>query len=344
VQTRGDEVPANRNGWLSDDTRANLVRRGLAARRRVVIASNDWRPRAARQELARRGDDQRKRFEERAGSAAEVFRLLEPLRRDAFVVDDWVANMDRLEVAFLPRPPFDFLRDATVLATMVILTGGNVLERELDYLRTQHTGDQLRALLAEEPVGDPIIMEREFATSHQTIHHAYHLARFEATTGVEVSSLDRMVEWGAGYGGMARIQRRLHGGRPTQVLIDLPVFCLVQWLYLTTVFGEDTVSLITAPDQVIEPGRISIVPVGLVDAVPDESDLFLSTWAVSESTAAAQDHVVARKWFGANHLLLGFQESSMHFPSASRIGDLAAVDGAKIEPVEVLRGSRYAFR
>jgi hypothetical protein len=188
-------------------------------------------------------------------------------------------------------------------------------------------------------------MERRFRTSHQTIHHLYHLERFAAATGVDIARLQKAVEWGAGYGNQARIFRRLHGGRPTQVLMDLPIFSLLQWLYLSTVFGEDEVVLADSERATIHEGLVNIVPVGLSELVGSDADLFVSTWAISETARPAQDHVIEeRGWFGARHLLLAHQRATSAFPEAERVGLIAAAQGARVERLRVMRGSQYAFR
>jgi hypothetical protein len=228
---------------------------------------------------------------------------------------------------------------------MFILTGGRALRAELAELSAGPASSRLAELLEEEYVGDPVLMERRFRTSHQTIHHLYHLARFTSATGVDIARLQKVVEWGAGYGNQARIFRRLHGGRPTQVLIDLPLFSLLQWLYLSTVFGEHEVVLADSETSELREGLVNIVPAGLSEIVGSNSDLFVSTWAISETARAAQDHVIKEHgWFGARHLLLAHQRATVSFPEAERVGQIAAAQGARVEPLRVMRGSRYVFR
>lgn len=322
-----------------------LLRRGLAIRRSLVIARNDARWRSERSELEVEKGWQREQFRLLVKDVSDAHEALRPWSKEEYAVADWIANVTVLEADFLAHPRFDFLRHPTILATMVILTGGRLLRQELAYAEERLASDRLAWLLEEDLVGDPVLMNGRYRASHQVVHHAYHLLRFANATGSDPSNLERTIEWGAGYGGFARVHRRWHGGRPTQVLIDLPIFSLIQWLYLSTVFGPDQVTLVTSPDVTIETGKISIVPVGLADVVSGPADLFVSTWALSESAPAAHGYVVDRRWFGADHLLLAYQgESSSHYPASSRLGLLAEGDGATLEAVGILRGSRYAFR
>jgi hypothetical protein len=93
----------------------------------------------------------------------------------------------------------------------------------------------------------------------------------------------------------------------------------------------------------IRAGAFNIVPVGLVEAVRPRADLFISTWALSESSREAQDWV-AGHWFGAQRLLLAFQESSADLPDAGRIRQCAEGAGAVVAAVPELAGNSYAFR
>ncbi len=92
-------------------------------------------------------------------------------------------------------------------------------------------------------------------------------------------------------------------------MIDTPTFSAVQWLYLASVLGEEKVVVHSSESTPIAEGRINILPVGLVDKLSGfPADLFISTWALNESTEEAQRHVVDRRWFGAGRLLLAMHK------------------------------------
>jgi hypothetical protein len=317
----------------------------LDLRRAALVRAADWRYREQRAALQRSKPDQRERFGALSARASELYAGIRERQDDAQLVPDWNEHVRALEGRLLPVPRFDFLRDPRIMFTMFILIGGRVLRGELELLELRYDAAALRELLEEDPVGDPVILDGTHATSHQSVHQLYHLTRFADATGVRVAGLGgTLLEWGAGYGSLAKLVRRLHGGAPTQVLIDLPVLSLLQWLYLSTVLGPEQVTIIAGPGQAVQEGKVNIVPVGLADAVTGPASLFMSTWALSESGSGAQDYVFARDWFGAEHLLLGYQRSAPEFPHAGRVGERAADDGARVEPVGVLAASRYAFR
>ena len=96
-------------------------------------------------------------------------------------------------------------------------------------------------------------------------------------------------------------------------------------------------------DAPIEEGKVNIMPVGLAESRAPEVELLVSTWALSESTAAAQELVTGLDWFGADNLLLGYQETNELFAAASEVGSLAQEKGAAIHSIGFIPNFYYAF-
>lgn len=238
-----------------------------------------------------------------------VARLDEP----AFVRVDWAERAAALVGTLGPVPPRDFLRRPEILYQMFV--GEKYLQHEAPYVRSRLEGAAVE-LLAEDPVGAP-------PSPANTVHHLHHLLRYEELTGRAVADAGTIVEWGAGYGNLAKLIARLHGGEPTLVLLDLPAFSAVQWLYLSSVLGEERVVLHTSAPVELAVGRINVVPIGLATGLTVDADLLVSTWALNESTAAAQAFVLEREWFGAEALLLGMHRGDPFEPAALAAGAVA---------------------
>jgi hypothetical protein len=210
-------------------------------------------------------------------------------------------------------------------------------------------------VLADEAVGDaPLAISwgwRGPGASHNSVHHLAHLERYREATGFDVASAGSVVEWGGGYGNLARIVWRLaeaRGNEPTYTIVDTPLLCALQWLYLGTVFGEERVCVLEEADGAVREGCLNLVPVGVVERVELPAEVFVSTWALSESSVYAQD-LAARRWFGGSaaegsRLLLAAQEPSAELPDAGRVVELAAAAGAKVVAVPELAGNSYVFR
>jgi len=261
-----------------------------------------------------------------------------------FTTPIWENYNAKLEKVFLPYPPFSFLRDPTIMRTMFVAAGGKWLRKEAAFLKKKISKDKLKFLLQEDYVGDPFLLNSTYLTSHNSIHHLYHFIRFLDKTKYNLSQINTIVEWGGGYGNMAKIFKRLKCTPSTYVIIDTPLFSSIQWLYLATILGEESVNLLQNPKDAIHAEKINLIPVYFVNRHKINADLFISTWALSESSKYSQDYVVTHEWFNAKYILLAYQDNRNDLPDAERVGKIAADIGAVIEDIEFLPGSHYAFR
>jgi hypothetical protein len=200
----------------------------------------------------------------------------------------------------------DFLRDPTLAHTMFFGATGRLSER-LARVRAAFPGGVAEDLLLEDAVGRPPLVDRETMTSANRAHHAYHLATHAMVTGRSLFGARTVVEWGGGYGSMARIVRRMNRAQ-TYVILDLPALSAVQWVYLSALEGEDATHLVTADDPTIREGRVNLVSSTFaLEHLPAlTADAFITTWALTESPPPLQDAVIARDFFGATQLMVGY--------------------------------------
>ena len=129
----------------------------------------------------------------------------------------------------------------------------------------------------------------------------------------------------------------------TYCIVDTPLFCSLQWLYLSSIYGESRLNLISNSKHRIKPKKINIVPVGLASQIPQRADLFVSTWGLSESSQKCVDLVISKNWFSARHILLALQKGGEKFPAADKLNKEAQRRGAKHEDVLFPSGSKYLF-
>jgi hypothetical protein len=295
-------------------------------------------------QLARARGEQRGTFAALSEQFAPTYDLIKTRDISSFVVPYWQGVNAELEKLLKPAPPFDFLKNHLISLNMFVDAGDAWLAGQLSFLEKRVSRKRLKFLLKEDLAGDPRIVSPTYLTSHNSIHHLYTLLRFAEEIGSDFEKIDTVVEWGGGYGNLAKIFRRL---KPTSTygIIDTPLFSTLQWLYLSTVLGPDSVNLLRQPDDLIQMGKVNVVPLCFVDNIQVHADLFLSMWALSESSSAAQDYVTSqRRWFDANHLLLAYQDTNQAVPYASRLGEIASRAGAFTMDFEFLPGNYYAFR
>lgn len=267
-----------------------------------------------------------------------------------FTVPHWDEFNRNFEEWLLPRPPFHFLKNAQLRSQMFV--DDRYLEEELPSLRSAFDQKTLDGLLAEDAVGAPYLLALPSLqpTSTNRVHTLYHLYRYvDATSPDNISAADTIIEWGGGYGSMARVVMRLAASDATYHMIDTPLLTSLQWLYLSSIYGEERVNLVTEDNAVLHSGSINIIPVHMVEDLPVTCDVFVSTWALDESSLEVQKMVVAKRWFGARHLLLATAKTapsrgSDHSGTNDQyLAQHAAQVGAREYEISFMPWSRYSF-
>ncbi len=262
-----------------------------------------------------------------------------------YVTQTWTDFNNRMKTALLPVPKFNFLNDPFIIFSMFMTKGGRLMKDQLAYIEKAFGKKTCKDVLEEDAVGEPLIMNKKYLTSHNRVNMLYHLARFQKTTGKKISNFNSIVEWGSGYGGLVAIIKRLRSPKPlTYVCIDTPLILCLQWLYLGSIFGPKNVVVLFKPNDKIVKNKINLIPVSLLKKISFKTELFISTWALSESSKKSHETVAAVKWFGAKHILIGYQKNSSAFEGPERVGKLVTLSQGKIEPVGLFPNNYYAFK
>lgn len=226
-----------------------------------------------------------------------------------FITEMWQENYDWAEKLCLECNP-DFLQDDLLRYAFFLTAGGKWQKIQLPYLESKWDREKLKTLLREDHMLQPDITSAEYQTSETMINHLTHLTVFQEKMGVKIDSLKTIVEFGGGYGGMCRLFRRISGSN-THIIIDLPIFIIIQAYYLKNIFGNTQVNLIVNEDNDIEPGKINLVEISgekHLDAISTLApDLFLATWSLSEANEYTQKKIYGRKYFDAKHILAGYR-------------------------------------
>jgi hypothetical protein len=320
---------------------------GVLARGRQQFTEQLKLLRSAVAALQLRGREKREQealFGELAPRFFSTYSRLAEFDAVPFMTDRWRECERELEESFRPVPSFAFLRNRAIRDMMFVSAGGEWLLQEIASLEAQFQRKELLRLLREDPVGSPLLASMRYATSHNAVHHLYHLARYQSQTAASAVDARTVIEWGGGYGSQARMFLRLAPAEVTYVIVDLAFLTSLQSLYLSVVVGPERVHLIDSPSASVQNGKINLLPVPLVDSQELSGDLFISTWALSESSDFAQDYVAENGWFGCQQLLLAYQDAVPDYPFADRLGRIAQADGAVVDPISFLPGNYYAFR
>jgi hypothetical protein len=137
-----------------------------------------------------------------------------------------------------------------------------------------------------------------------------HLHAWQGHTGIRIQDVHSIIEFGAGFGGMAK-QIGFVNTAPYTIL-DLPVMNKIQKHFLKN-----------------EP-QVSYVPMSEFDGAADKlsCDLFISTYALGETSEACINEVMGRGFFNAKHVMFVFgRECDTTFPIDGPLKHLKKMKG-----------------
>lgn len=288
-------------------------------------------------------------------------------RRDSydfkeFIVPQWHKNMLDIEEYFLNKFTFSFLNRQVIKLTMFMYTFKCWKNIQKNLISTCVPTKKARQLLREYNIGKPLLNDAEYVTSGNSIHHLYHLLKFFKETNTLITDLNTVVEVGGGYGNLAKIYMKMRqqnkisankdehmSEESTYIIIDIPIFSHIQAVYLKTIFGRSAVHIADGNNLEIKKGLINLIPLDKntfpnVQSQIKEVDLFVSTWALSESNEAMQNYIKSVDYFKATYLLLAYQKSVDRFAFAEDIQNTTATY-TKIfnEETEYVRDNYYLF-
>ena len=262
----------------------------------------------------------------------------------SFFHPEWNFINSMIASDFFPVPPEDFLQIKHVGGTMFVGAWGDWFLNQYNFLRENMPPAQVAYAMAEDWAGGILNKCRiidGIVTSHNTVHHAYHIEKYKKETEKSFDNVQSILEWGGGYGNLAKIISRIELV-PTYTLVDSPVLLTLQWLYLSSILGEDAVNLLTEKNPVIAEGKINMLPVDCLDVVGlSNIDMFISTWAISESSRSAKEYVMQNKFFGADNILIAFHQDPHKFTGSDMLIESIVDIGGKISEISFMPDKHY---
>jgi putative sugar O-methyltransferase len=231
----------------------------------------------------------------------EYHGLQKQLESDAHLVHPaWRKFRDEFRAALEEGLPERFL-DLPVLAMNMVRRGDHEVQaHEEDYLRSCSglAAEKIEAI-QETYSGCPRIEVPNRGWSATTLGHAYYLARIIDLLGIKrEGEMGTILEFGGGYGNLCRIFKQVTRNR-TYIIVDLPEFLALQMLFLRLSLPSEAVRFIASAGQDITPGAINLVPVVLWEHIKTEPDMFVSTFALSESPAEVQQSAIENRFYRA---------------------------------------------
>lgn len=145
----------------------------------------------------------------------------------------------------------------------------------------------MRKYLKASPIGSPAPSNFNKESCPNHIHILYHLQAYESNTYGKVGNYNSFVEFGGGYGCMARAIKTINPNAH-YTIFDFPEFNLIQKYFLE------------------QNGITDVEFVSDFDDVPTETDMLIATWSLSESPMEVRQKFL--KDIQVRNFLFAFQE------------------------------------
>jgi len=213
----------------------------------------------------------------------------------------WQEQKKLLNTILLGTPDHNCWRRNPISGSMVCAGYSHYQQYELDYLQSclsEKTAAQIFSYRDTQFPG--LSFEcKELNCSSNTLVHLYYTAHILE----KAPHPNHIVEFGGGYGNLARIFKHINP-KATIVIIDLPELIALQYLFLSTTLDNTPIYIhATTPKEYIQ-GAIHLIPIHLLDTLSLTTDLFVSTFALSETPTIVQKKIIEKKFFGATSIYM----------------------------------------
>ena len=227
-------------------------------------------------------------------------------------IDNYWIDIHKKIILDNPRNHFYFFNIPALIETM---SGGHYFynyQPLIKFCENYLNSDEIKILLKENPIGGPRILFNSFNTKYgitslNKVVHLYQLSLIEIIYSKLSVNNFNIVEWGGGFGGLAYLAFIKYKNL-TFTIIDIPASIMTQYLYLATLLGESNVNLVE--NGLIETGKINLVRLDYFDKIKYDSDVFISSWAISESNNYSQEMVKSNNFFNSKYGILIHQKAS----------------------------------
>lgn len=255
---------------------------------------------------------------------------------DKFVLPAWRENISSIK-DYVDRGDFRGFLDTRVFNGTMFAGNQQYVIDELVWLESTGASAVSKTMLSTNEHLPEDRMFPGYPVSGNTIHHAFHIMYYEHVTGQSLSDSQTVVEFGGGYGNFCRLMRMMNGSS-TYVIVDLPEMSALQFSYLRSIPGLT----VTYAGTEVTSEAVNLVPLDSIEVLERlKADLFISTWALSESTKEAQDYIGGLGYYGAQHALMAFQKSSDHFPFAEDV--CSKFEGGQLLDTPFIPNNHYYF-
>lgn len=161
----------------------------------------------------------------------------------------------------------------------------------LDYISEQPNGINVLNKCQTPPWGSPFLLERFPTHSTTTLSHISNLCEIEQKFQKPIGNFSKIIDFGGGYGGLARCLLLLNSSMKVTILDSKPMIDVQQVFLEETLCNIDRVNFATSLSKLEE----------------EEYDLFNATFSLSETPNHIRDRAIKFATSNCKNLFIVFQ-------------------------------------
>jgi hypothetical protein len=256
----------------------------------------------------------------------------------------WANQSSKLVELILKGDLENFLRWDVISETMLFCDKKKALIEKREISKSPFFKSRYKHLILDPLFGNPKKMSFFEKTTANTIHHLYHMFRFEKNH-FQIGASKVVLEYGGGYGNFARLINSISSNL-VYIIYDLPVFSHLQHYYLSSC-GFNTYDKV---DMFPKPGIYCINQKKDLNfifenlAKNNDEKLFVATWSLSETNIKDRPAIDLLKIFH-NHLIAyqdtfeGIENKNYFEDFKTSLGNVTWVESQ----INHLPGNNYLF-
>lgn len=219
----------------------------------------------------------------------------------------WASCRSPLQQFLLGSPQKNFINFN--LPGLCWTNGGNFQHiSELEQIYLQHCiSDKTQVLInkaSDSTLANLPFDCKEFYCSPTSLRHLFYIGR--VLEGSKSLNIKTVVEVGSGYGNLVRLFKQILP-ETTFIMFDLPEMLALQWLYLKLTLPQVPIFFHTTVPEHFEEGAIHLLPSFWAQIINIKANIFLSTFALTESTEFFQKEIIKKNFFDADVCYLAGQ-------------------------------------
>jgi hypothetical protein len=194
---------------------------------------------------------------------------------------------------------------------------------------------RFRKYIIEEYLGNNLLINKKLNTSASRLGHLYIVSLIYNILKENKITYSSIVELGGGFGGLMSILIREFPSSEFKIF-DIVDILPLQWMYLNVVCRGDV-------DE-RELGFNSFKDISEIACDSAQNSLFISNWALTESTEKLQKFAIQTKFFGASSAIICCEDNNINHPDSKFMHDyLYSSANAVIRLTGAMKNSKLFF-